>query len=232
MNLDEKVTEKMVLNLDVGGLDDAIKLIKQVGDYFSYVKVGSELFAQAGPDSIAAIRDLGKKVFLDLKVHDIPNTVGRALEVHATRGISMTTVHASGGLEMLKAARKGLDDGAARAGFEPPILLAITVLTSLPPDQQAFDERLSLIEQAKCDLVCSALEVSYVAEKVPTAKMLVPGIRLSGQDRGDQTRVATPFEAIRDGATWIALGRAVYAADDPIASAQQCYDEVEKALNS
>ena len=229
VEIDKSVTDQMVLNLDVGELTSALELVNKVGDYFDYVKVGSELYAESGADAVNTLRDMGKKVFLDLKLHDIPNTVERAARAHAKRGIAMATVHASGGLEMLKAARRGFDEGAAEAGYEPPVLLAITVLTSLPPDQEAFDERLDLIKEAGCDLVCSALEVAYVHEKLPDAKMLVPGIRLAGQDLGDQTRVATPYEAIRDGARWVALGRAVYAADDPIASAQEVCAQVKKA---
>ena len=103
-NVDSKITDRMVLNLDVGDLDSAIELTKSVGEYFSYAKVGSELYAQAGADAIKAMQDLGKKVFLDLKIHDIPNTVERSLRVHASRGIAMTTVHAGGGKEMLLAA--------------------------------------------------------------------------------------------------------------------------------
>lgn len=229
-NVDSKITDRMVLNLDVGDLDSAIELTKSVGEYFSYAKVGSELYAQAGADAIKAMQDLGKKVFLDLKIHDIPNTVERSLRVHASRGIAMTTVHAGGGKEMLLAAKKGLEDGAKEAGVQTPILLGVTVLTSLPPDVQAFSERLSWIDEVGCDLVCSAHELKTVREFSQSVKALVPGIRLSGQNADDQTRVATPYDAIMDGATWIALGRAVYADKDPLGAAKRVYEEVEKAL--
>lgn len=227
----QEVKERMVLSLDVGNLESALSLVNLVGDCFGYVKIGSELFAQAGPDSILAMRDLGKKVFLDLKLHDIPNTVERACQVHATRGVSMMTVHASGGEEMLRAARTGLDAGAQSSGEESPILLAVTVLTSLPADPQAFDERLALIKKVGCDLVCSAHEVKQVRDTAHEVRALVPGIRLAGQDKGDQTRVATPFEVIRDGGHWLVLGRAVHGAPDPVAAAAHVANEIASALS-
>ncbi len=226
-----EITDRMVLNLDVGDLNSAISLTKSLSEYFSYVKVGSELYAQAGLDAIQAMQDLGKKVFLDLKIHDIPNTVERSLAVHASRGIAMTTVHASGGKEMLLAAKRGLEQGAKEAGVDTPILLGVTVLTSLPPDHRAFSQRLSWIDEVGCDLVCSAHELSTVRDFSKSVKALVPGIRLSGQSSDDQTRVATPYDAIRDGATWIALGRAVYGDKDPLGAAKRVYEEVEKALH-
>lgn len=222
--------QAMVLSLDVGDIDDALKLVDQVGDYFGYAKVGSELYAQSGSDSIAKLRDRGMKVFLDLKLHDIPNTVERACAVHAARGISMMTVHASGGQEMLIAARKGLDAGAKTGGFVSPILLGVTVLTSLPPDSQAFNERLNLISTVGCDMVCSAWELDQVAQSAPSVRTLVPGIRLAGQDAGDQTRIATPYDAIVKGASWLVLGRAVYGADDPKAAATEVSAQIAKAI--
>ncbi len=224
--IDQSITDKMVLSLDVGNIDDALALVDQVGKYFGYAKVGSELYAESGAVAVEKLRDRGMKVFLDLKLHDIPNTVERACRVHASRGISMMTVHAAGGEEMLRAARKGLDEGASTGGYEPAILLGVTVLTSLPADPVAFDERLNFISTVKCDMVCSALEVAQVAQSAPNVRMLVPGIRLAGQDKGDQTRVATPRDAIKDGASWIVLGRAVYGAEDPLAAAHEVYSQV------
>lgn len=231
MDFDSNVIDKMVLSLDVGDLDSALLLTKEVNDYFGYVKIGSELYAESGSDAVYAFQDLGKKIFLDLKIHDIPNTVERSLKAHAKRGIAMATVHAAGGKEMLIAARRGLDEGAREAKCEPAILLGVTVLTSLPADQKVFDERLSLIDQVGCDLVCSAHEVSQVKQKVPKVRALVPGIRLVGQDAGDQTRIATPYDAIKDGASWIVLGRAVYGSDDPKSAANEVASQVQKALS-
>lgn len=230
--ISEIIKEKLVLNLDVGNIEEAEKLVDQVGEFFGYAKVGSELYAESGADAIYRLQDKGMKIFLDLKLHDIPNTVERACKVHASRGISMMTVHAGGGVEMLEAARKGLNEGARENGFEPAILLAVTVLTSLPPDEEAFVQRLGFINRVGCDLVCSGHELNKIKELAPNARALVPGIRLAGQDANDQTRVCTPGSAIKDGAFWIALGRAVYATSDPYQSAKKVYEEVEQALNS
>lgn len=232
MELDTNITDRLVLNLDVGDLSEAIELTKKVGKYFGVVKVGSELYANNGSDAIWAMHDLNKQIFLDLKIHDIPNTVERSLKVHATRGIAMTTVHASGGKDMLLAAQRGLQQGAQQAQCKTPVLLAVTVLTSLPADDQAFEQRLGWIKDVGCDLVCSAHELKKVREVSKNIRALVPGIRLAGQEAGDQTRVATPFDALSDGATWIALGRAVYAQSHPEDAAKQVYEEAQKAINA
>ncbi len=229
-DLDRLAKEAMVLSLDVGNIDEAEKLVEEVGDFFSYAKVGSELYAESGAQAIERLMEKGIKVFLDLKLHDIPNTVERACKVHASRGISMMTVHASGGKEMLEAARRGLDQGSSQNGFEPPILLGVTVLTSLPADDIAFNERLDLIADAGCDLVCSALELEVVRSKAPGVRALVPGIRLAGQEAQDQRRVATPSSAIKDGAKWIVLGRAVHGEENPKVAAEEVFEEVKNAL--
>lgn len=222
--------EAMVLGLDVGNIDEAEKLLDQVQEYFGYVKVGSELYAESGAESVTRLISRGMKVFLDLKLYDIPTTVERACRVHASRGISMMTVHASGGEEMMRAARKGLDSGASEGGHDSPILLGVTVLTSLPPDDEAFKQRLGYISNVGEDLVCSAHELNLVRSLAPHARALVPGIRLSGQDPNDQTRIATPTSAIESGATWIVLGRAVHAAANPLDAAKAAYDEVSTAF--
>lgn len=227
----EEVKDKLVLGLDVGDLDDALKLVSKVGDFFGYVKIGSELFAQNGPEAIFKMRELGIKVFLDLKLHDIPNTVERACEVHASRGISMISVHASGGKEMLLAAKRGLEKGAKTAGVETPIMLAITVLTSMESDDVAFKERLLLAQEVKCDIVCSAHELALKNAIAPDVRALTPGIRLAGQDSGDQTRIATPGSAIKDGSSWLVIGRAVSASNNPRESAQNVYDQVAQSIS-
>lgn len=229
-DIKKEVKEKLVLSLDVGDLDEAVKMVELVGDYFGYAKIGSELYAQNGAEAIVKMRELGMKVFLDLKLHDIPNTVERTCEVHAERGVAMMTIHASGGKEMMLAAQKGLAEGAKAGGFETPILLAVTVLTSLPADDVAFKERLLLAEEVGCDIVCSAHELTLKNSIAPNVRALTPGIRLAGQDTQDQTRVATPESAIRDGSSWLVIGRAVTAADDPLAAAIEVYDQTKKAL--
>lgn len=228
--LENRAKEAMVLSLDVGNIEEALKLVDVVGDYFAYAKVGSELYAESGALAVTKLIDRGMKVFLDIKLHDIPNTVERACRVHAARGISMITVHASGGKEMLLAARKGLDEGAQSGGYESPILLGVTVLTSLPADDTAFNDRLNVIADVGCDMACSASELGLLKSKAPQVRALVPGIRLAGQDAQDQTRVATPGSAIKQGAKWIVLGRAVHGTPNPKESAKQVYEEVLVAV--
>lgn len=229
--LRDDVKEKLVLSLDVGDLSEALKMVELVGDYFGYAKIGSELYAQNGAEAVLKMRELGIKVFLDLKLHDIPNTVERACEVHAARGVSMITIHASGGKEMMLAAKDGLAKGAAAGGFETPILLAVTVLTSLPSDDAAFKERLLRADEVGCDIVCSAHELGIKNSIAPNVRALTPGIRLAGQDTQDQTRVATPESAIKDGSSWLVIGRAVTAASDPLAAAKEVYSQTKSALN-
>jgi orotidine-5'-phosphate decarboxylase len=220
--------EHMVLVLDVGGLSEAEAMAARVGEWFGTVKVGFELYAEAGPAVFARFHDLGYRVFADLKLHDIPNTVGRAATVLGRFGVEFLNFHASGGVDMLRAGVEGLRAGAAAAGHAPPVALAVTVLTS-DPDASAFDARLQTAITAGCDgVVCSAHEVR--AAVAGGMRTMVPGIRPAGTDANDQARIATPETAIRDGATWLVIGRAVTAAPDPAAVAASIADSVRTAL--
>ena len=220
--------DHLVLALDVGGLAEAEALAARVGEWFGTVKVGLELYAEGGPDAFARFHDLGYRVFADLKLHDIPNTVARAATVLGRHGVDVLNFHAAGGVDMLRAGVEGLRAGAAEVGRPTPIALGVTVLTS-DPDTSAFDTRLRTAVDAGCDgVVCSAYEVRASA----AARMLtmVPGIRPAGADANDQARIATPEAAIRDGATWLVIGRAVTAAPDPAAAAGEITDAVRSAL--
>jgi len=222
--------DHLVLALDVGGLAEAEAIAARVGAWFGFVKVGLELFAEAGPSAFARFHDLGYRVFADLKLHDIPNTVGRAATVLGRRGVDVLNFHAAGGVAMLRAGVDGLRAGAIEAGHAPPLALAVTVLTS-DPDASAFDERLQTAVAAGCDgVVCSAHEIR--AATAAGMRTMVPGIRPAGSDVNDQARVATPESAIRDGATWLVIGRAVTAAPDPAAAAAEIADSVRVALTA
>jgi orotidine-5'-phosphate decarboxylase len=222
--------DRMVLVLDVGGLAEAEAMAARVGKWFGTVKVGFELYAEAGPAAFGRFHDLGYRVFADLKLHDIPNTVGRAATVLGRYGIEFLNFHAAGGVDMLRAGVEGLRAGAADAGHAPPIALGVTVLTS-EPDASAFDARLATAVDAGCDgVVCSAHEV--IAASAVGMRTMVPGIRPAGIDANDQARVATPETAIRDGATWLVIGRAVTAAPDPAAAAAAIADSVWTALEA
>jgi orotidine-5'-phosphate decarboxylase len=218
----------MVLGLDVGGLAEAEAMAAGVGDWFGTVKVGFELYAEAGPAAFDRFHDLGFRVFADLKLHDIPNTVARAATVLGRYGVEFLNFHAAGGVDMLRAGVDGLRAGAADAGHAPPIALGVTVLTS-DPDASAFDARLQTAVAAGCDgVVCSALEVRAASDA--GMRTMVPGIRPAGSDVNDQARVATPESAIRDGATWLVIGRAVTAAPDPAAAAAEIADSIRAVL--
>ena len=202
-----------------------------------FLKIGMELFYREGPSIIAELKAKGAKIFLDLKLHDIPNTVGNAMKNIGLLGVEITNVHAAGGIAMMKAARKGLDEGAAIAGVKSPILLAITQLTSI--DQDTLQSELligkslkeTVVHYAKnakvagCDgVVCSALEVSEM-NKIGLIG-LTPGIRLEGDDAGDQKRLATPAIAAQNGSTYIVVGRSITHAVDPVVAYSKCIAQI------
>ncbi len=195
-----------------------------------FVKIGMELYYSEGQDMVKEIMSLGHDVFLDLKCHDIPHTVESAMRVLGKLGVSLTTLHASGGSEMMKAARSGLLEGALSKGKEAPKLLAITQLTSTSPEMAKKEQRLAcdltesvksyakLAQQSGMDgVVCSAWEARMIADETGDDFLRVtPGIRLKGGDVGDQKRVMTPDEAESNGSSAIVVGRAVTQAKDPV----------------
>jgi orotidine-5'-phosphate decarboxylase len=223
------VRDRMVLALDVGGLAEAEAMAVRLAPWFAVVKVGHELYGEAGPDAFDRMHALGFRVFCDLKLHDIPNTVERAARAHARHGVEMMNAHAVGGETMLRAFIAGAREGASDIGAPAPVTLAVTVLTS-EPDASAFDTRLETARAAGCDgVVCSALEASRPG--AVGLRAMVPGIRLAGADVNDQARVATPGGAVTAGADWIVVARTVTAADDPEAAAALAAEEVAAALD-
>jgi orotidine-5'-phosphate decarboxylase len=226
----DTVRDRLVLPLDVGDLAAAEAMMQRVREWFGVAKVGMELYAEAGPTAFARFQELGYRVFADLKLHDIPNTVRRAARVHGRHGVDFLNFHAAGGVEMLRAAVEGLREGADEAGLRAPVALGVTVLTS-DPDATAFPARLRAAVDGGCDgVVCSAFEVT--AARAAGMMTMVPGIRPSGAARDDQARVATPAAAVADGATWLVIGRPVTAAADPAAAAAAIHAEVAAALAS
>ena len=196
-----------------------------------YVKIGMELYYAVGPEIVRYVKSLGHSVFLDLKLHDIPNTVKSAMRVLAELGVDMTNVHAAGGVEMMKAAREGLGDG--------PKLIAVTQLTSTSDEQMKADQNIqtSLVEsvvhyakktaEAGLDgVVCSAREVAVIKEATSDDFVcLTPGIRPAGAAVGDQKRVMTPSQANAIGSSYIVVGRPITQAPDPVAAYKAIYDE-------
>lgn len=224
--------DRLAIALDTGDLADAVKIAKAVQPHIGVAKVGLQLFSAAGHEAVRAMQDLGMTVFLDVKLHDIPNTVRGASTVLGSLGVRYLTVHASGGSVMLKAAVEGLHDGASKAGLPAPTALAITVLTSDPTaSEELLNERLNAALAGGCGgVVCAAADLSVIRASAPDIITVVPGIRPAGVPTHDQGRVATPAQAIRDGADVLVIGRAVTNSDDPASAAAGIADEVAGAL--
>ena len=216
-----KTINRLAIALDT---DDSVEALRWARDYreeFGYAKVGLELFMAEGPGIIYALRELGYRILLDLKMHDIPTTVGRAARVVGGYGVDLLTVHTAGGVPMLRAAVEGLAEGAVAAGLDfKPQALGVTFLTSDPAvDEAAFVARLDAAAEAGCGgYVCAAAEVELAKERHPELFALVPGIRFKGAQPDDQSRVATPAEALGKGADLIVIGRSVTRAADPDAA--------------
>jgi orotidine-5'-phosphate decarboxylase len=224
------VRNRLALALDVSDLDRAEQLAKEVSPWFGVAKVGLELYSAAGPEAIARMRALDLEVFADIKLHDIPTTVGRAARVFGRQGVRYLNFHAAGGVEMLRAAVEGLAEGARDAGGAHAIPIAVTVLTS-DPDARAFDERLARAIEAGCGgVVCSVEEVERVHARRPDFLTIVPGVRFADGALHDQARVGTPEHVARAGGNLLVLGRAVTGAADPRAAAQRVSDAVVNAL--
>jgi len=223
--------EKIIVALDVSSNAQALQLVKQLHDLVGMFKVGSQLFTACGPQVVRDIVATGSNVFLDLKFHDIPNTVTHAAMEAAKLGVSMMTVHASGGRVMLQSLAKELHD---KFGSNKPAVLAITVLTSFdtrglfeigiekPVEEQV--QRLALFaEECGMDgVVCSPQEIRPVRKSVgPKFKIVTPGIRMPDQSVNDQQRISTPHDALAAGADHIVVGRPITADPDPRAAVQR-----------
>jgi orotidine-5'-phosphate decarboxylase len=223
-----EIHSRLAIALDVDDLVLALRIGRQMRPYFGVAKVGLELYSAAGPEAVGAFIELGYDVFLDLKLHDIPTTVAKAARVLGALGVSYMTMHAHGGVDMLRAGVDGLRAGADGAGLPEPWSLAVTVLTSdasAPP--HVMPKRVLLAAEAGCTgLVCAAADLKEAHEYAPRLKRVVPGIRLPGSDPHDQARTATPAEAIANGADLLVVGRTVTAADDPVAAAERLVGEL------
>jgi len=221
---------KPILALDFPGEAEVFKFLAHFQEPL-FVKIGMELYMQEGPDIVRKVKDLGHDIFLDLKLHDIPNTVGSAMKGLAKLGVDLVNVHAAGGRPMMEAALEGLEAGTP-AGRERAALIAVTQLTSTTEAQMQAEQKIaltlqqsvlhyaSLTKQAGLNgVVCSVHEARAIAEACGEDFLRVtPGIRLAGGDAHDQKRIATPDGAKRDGSSLIVVGRAVTGAQDPVAA--------------
>lgn len=226
-----------IVALDLPTADEAISLVDRLGEAIGWYKVGAPLFTRSGPAVIEELHARGKRVFLDLKYHDIPNTVAQAVDAAAELGVAMLTLHAAGGASMLRAAREAV-------GSDGPRLLGVTLLTSFTAEdiEQVWDKELRSMREevarlaalaAECELdgvVASALEAEALKRRHGEDFLVVtPGIRPAGSLVGDQVRTATPAEAVRAGSDFLVVGRPVIAAPDPVAAASRIEAEMQSA---
>jgi orotidine-5'-phosphate decarboxylase len=228
------MTHKIIVALDFPDAASALALVDRLDPALCRLKVGKELFTVAGPDLVRALVARGYEVFLDLKFHDIPNTVAAACRAAAGLGVWMMNVHASGGRRMMQAAREALEELPQR-----PLLIGVTVLTSMSAEDLAetgiaaapADQvmRLASLTQA-CGLdgvVCSAQEAALLRQRLgEDFRLVTPGIRPAGSEAGDQRRVMTPTQAIAAGASDLVIGRPITAAADPVKVLQSINDEI------
>jgi orotidine-5'-phosphate decarboxylase len=214
------VRDRLVLALDVDDLVAARRLARELHPYFGTMKVGLELYSAAGPEAISLLADLGVDVFCDIKLHDIPNTVGRAARVFGALGARYLNLHTAGGVPMLRAGVEGLREGAAGAGLPEPVALGVTVLTSEPEaSAHLLQQRVAAGLDGGCDgFVCAVPDVDTVRQIAPAAVLATPGIRPEGAAIDDQGRVATPRQALDAGADLLIVGRPVTRAPDPVAA--------------
>ncbi len=217
---------KIIVALDFPTADQALELVAKLDPQRCRLKVGKELFTRSGPELVRTLVADGYDVFLDLKYHDIPNTVARACAAAADLGVWMVNVHALGGEKMMRAAREALEGLERR-----PLLIAVTILTSMGEDDlpgiglsgSPADNvrRLAALAQASGldGVVCSPQEVTMLRGELDSAFALVtPGIRPAGGDKGDQTRIMTPSQALDAGSSYLVIGRPITAAPDPLAA--------------
>jgi orotidine-5'-phosphate decarboxylase len=229
----------IIVALDVPTADQALALAEQVAPVVGAFKLGSELFTGAGPDIVRQIHDTGAAVFLDLKFHDIPNTVAGAVASATRLGVRMLTVHTSGGAAMMKAAEQSAQRTAAQLGQPTPLVLGVTVLTSmdanelaavgLPANVGGQVERLATLAAGAGlrGLVCSPLELAALRRLLPASMQLVtPGIRGPGDAPGDQKRTLSARDAIEAGANWLVIGRPICAAPNPRAAAEKILESL------
>jgi len=218
----EALRARLALALDVDDMVAATRLARDLQPWFGTMKVGLELFSAAGPDAIVSLTQLGVDVFADLKLHDIPNTVGRAARVLGALGARYVTLHTSGGVAMLRAGVQGLREGAAGAGLEEPTALAVTVLTSDPDwSEHLVRQRVVAGLEAGCGgFVCSVPDLPLLRELAPAATIVTPGIRPEGGTADDQARVGTPAAALAAGADLLVVGRPIVQAPSPIEAAR------------
>jgi orotidine-5'-phosphate decarboxylase len=222
--------EKLIIALDVSDAQKALEIVEMLGDYADIFKVGFELFVSSGPKIVDDIHKKGKRVFLDLKFHDIPNTVSKAAVAASRLGVYMFNLHASGGIDMMKRCRDTVSDVCLKEGLAKPKVIGVTVLTSIGGDilkkemgiQHGIKTHVrhlaSLAHEAGLDgVVASPQEITMIKEHCGKDFLVVtPGIRTSWTPPDDQMRTATPKDALKSGADYIVMGRGILKQEDPV----------------
>jgi orotidine-5'-phosphate decarboxylase len=231
---------RLIAALDFPTVEAAKKAVEEIDDAVAYYKVGMELYYAAGNDMIRFLKEHNKKVFLDLKLQDIPNTVASALKVEARLGVDMINVHAVGGKKMMEAAAKAVKETAEELGVERPKLIAVTILTSMDEEQFADlnykntipEQVVALAKLAKAagldGVVASPKEAAAIREACgPDFLIVTPGVRPAGSALDDQSRVTTPAQAFANGSTHIVVGRPIMKAEDRKQAAEAIVEEIK-----
>lgn len=238
----QEAAEKLIVAIDVETYEEAVRLVDSLSPDVRIFKIGSQIFTACGPKIIEHILDAGGEVFLDLKFHDIPNTVGNAvasavgLSNGRDKGVHMCTVHTMGGQEMLEAAVAKATKTAEMIKVKRPLIIGITVLTS---DAKTDNMKSIVLERARLaktsgldGVVASSQEAGILRREFGKSFLIVtPGIRPEGSEAGDQKRVTTPFDAISNGSNYLVVGRPIVKADDPHKAAKNILKEIQNALS-
>jgi orotidine-5'-phosphate decarboxylase len=238
--MEKEAKDFLIVPLDVSSTEEALIIVEELGGMVNFYKVGLELFAREGPTVIDVLKKREKKVFLDLKLHDIPNTVSGAVNASIDMEVDMLTVHALGGFEMMESAQKAVWN----KGVDKPVVLGVTILTSLDEafledvlgiEKTLKDEVLDLASIAKSaglgGIVASAEEVSLIKENCGRDFLVVtPGIRPKGTEKEDQKRANTPYEAIVNGSDYLVIGRPIIKASNIHKAAETIIKEIDDGL--
>ncbi len=235
--------ERIILALDVADYDEALDIIQKFKEHIDIFKVGSELFTSAGPKIVEKINSMGKKVFLDLKYHDIPNTVSKSALAAAQLGVFMFNVHTLGGLEMMKQSAQTLVEVSLKKNIERPRLLGVTILTSI--DQAALRDELGIVQSMRTQVkhlaglalkagldgvIASPQDIETIRSHCDRGFLIVtPGIRPLWTPQDDQKRTMAPKKAIRRGADYLVIGRAIMSQPNPVKALKQIENEIADA---
>ena len=238
----KQARDRIVFAMDVAHFEDAQRFVRLLRNRVGLFKVGKQLFTHAGPKVLDMIRQNGQRAFLDLKFHDIPNTVAKASQEATRLEVAMFNVHALGGLEMMKAAVQATREKAKELGTRKPLLLGVTVLTSLDDQslrqvgiegsvEEAVSRLARLSEEAAMDgVVASPREIGVIRKACGQDFVVVtPGVRPAAAAKDDQRRVMTPGDAIKAGADYLVIGRPIQQASDPVEAVERIVEEIQTA---